>query len=205
MTMRKKVAALLALAALGSAGAARAAGDACLMPADLDAIFAYALPTVIDAAGETCHKALPGDAFLAAQGADLAARYRTDQAGAWPLAKAAVLKVGVGALTGGRGDGGLGKYAALLPDGALQGFATGFVKQFVVSNVRAADCRDIDYGLRLIAPLPPENAAGLITLVIERLERRQSASAQPGRKPVLPLCPLQPVSPAASAPASGTR
>jgi hypothetical protein len=205
MTVSKRVAFGLGLAALGSATAARAAGDACLMPADLDAIFAYALPTVIDAAGETCHRVLPGDGFLAAQGADLAARYRTGQAGAWPLAKAAVLKVGVGALTGRGADGALGKYAALLPDGALQGFATGFVKQFVVTNVRPADCRDIEYGLRLIAPLPPENAAGLITLVVERLERRPSASMQPGPKLALPLCPVPPVSPAPPAQRSPTR
>ena len=205
MSCRKLAAATLGLAALGSATAARAAHDACLTPSDLDAIFAYALPTVIDAAGAACHRVLPGDGFLATRGADLAARYRAGQAGAWPLAKAAVLKVGVASLTSQGSEGGLGKYAALLPDGALQGFATGYVKQFVVTGVQPGDCPDIDYGLRMIAPLPPENAAGLITLVVERLERRQIDARQTGNALVLPLCPMQPVSLAPSPARGGTK
>jgi hypothetical protein len=197
MTLAKGLVAALSLLALGSATTARAAQDACLTPSDLDSIFAYALPTVIDAAQQACRPVLSPDGFLATQGSDLAARYRLGQAAAWPQAKAALLKVGVGALTG--HGGGLGKFATLLPDGALQGFATGFVSQFVVQAVHPGDCPDIEYALRMIAPLPPENAAGLITLVVGRLERHRADSKQPGHKPVLPLCPVQSFPPATPA------
>lgn len=198
--IRKLLATTFSLLALGSATAARAASDACLTPSDLDAVFAYALPTVIDAAGQTCRPVLPPGGYLATQGLDLAARYRSGQPAAWPLAKAAVLKVGIGALTGKGGAGGLGKFAALLPDGALQGFASGFVNQMVIQAVHPVDCPDIEFALHMIAPLPPENAAGLITLVVERLERRHAETRPSGqnhdRRPDLPLCPAQPVSPA---------
>lgn len=191
--LRKCLATGLSLIALGSATVAHAAQDACLAPADLDAIFAYALPTVIDAAGQVCRPVLPPGGFLATQGADLSARYRAGQAASWPVAKAAVLKVGIGALAG-HGGGGLGKFAAMLPDNALQGFATGFVAQFVVQSIHPGDCPDVEYALRMIAPLPPENAAGLITLVVRRLDRRHTDAKQPGHKPGLPLCTPQPVS-----------
>jgi hypothetical protein len=190
MMTRKTLAACLMLLALGSATAARAAADACLTPSDLNAVFAYALPTVIDSAGQACRPVLAPDGFLATQGMDLSARYRIGQPAAWPLAKAAVLKVGIGAL-GGHGADGLGKFATMLPDGALQGFASGFVSQFVIRAVHPGDCADIEYALRMIAPLPPENAAGLITLVVERLDRRHAETRQPGHKPALPLCPVQ--------------
>ena len=193
IAVRKALGAGLALIALGSATAAHAAQDACLAPAELDAIFAYALPTVIDSAEQACRPVLPQDGFLAMQGADLAARYRVGQAASWLVAKAAVLKVGIGALAGHAGTGGLGKFATLLPDSALQGFATGFVAQFVVESVHPGDCPDIDYALRMIAPLPPENAAGLITLVVRRIDRRRTENKQPGHKPALPLCAVQPV------------
>jgi hypothetical protein len=189
----KGIATALSLLALGSVTAAHAARDECLAPADLDAIFAYALPTVIDAAGQACRPSLAPDGFLATQGVALAARYRAGQAASWPVAKAAVLKVGVGALTGHAGNGGLGKFAAMLPDSALQGFASGFVAAYVVQAVHPGDCPDIEYALRLIAPLPPENAAGLITLVVRRLDRRTIDAKQPGHKLALPLCPPQPV------------
>ena len=190
MPNRQVLAVGLSLLALGAATAARAADDACLSPSDLNAVFAYALPTVIDAAGQACRPVLASDGFLATQALDLSARYRVGQPAAWPQAKAAVLKVGIGALGGHGAAGGLGKFAAMLPDGALQGFATGFVSQFVVHAVHPGDCPDIEYALRMMAPLPPENAAGLITLVVERLEHRHSDARQPGHKPALPLCPV---------------
>lgn len=183
----------LSLAALGSATMARAAQDACLTPAELDAIFAYSMPTVIDAAGQACRPVLAPDGFLATQGTDLSARYRVAQPAAWPQAKSAVLKLGMGAVTG--HGGGLGKFAGLLPDSALQGFVTGFVSQFVVHAIHPGDCPDIEYAMRMAAPLPPENAAGLVTLVVSRVER-----PRPGHKPDLPICTAQPVPPVATPP-----
>jgi hypothetical protein len=170
----------LALVALGQASVARA-DEPCLAPADLNAIFTWALPTVIDAAGQACMPVLPRESFLTEQGPALSARYRIAQAPAWPLAKAAVFRIGVGTLTG--KGGGLGKFAAMLPDSAIQGFAAGFVNQFVAQAIHPADCPDVDLALRLMAPLPPENTAGLVTLVIDRIER-----PRPGHKPRLPLC-----------------
>ncbi len=182
---------VLSLAALATATTARAAEAPCLTPSDLDAVFAYGLPTVIDAAGQACRPVLAPGGFLATQGADLAARYRVGQAAAWPLAKAAVLKVGVGALGAKGVSRGIGKLAAVLPDSALQGFAAGFVSQYVISAVHPADCPDIEYALRMIAPLPPENTAGLITLVIERLEHRRAENKAPPHGLRIPLCPAR--------------
>lgn len=180
MTVRHSIPAVLALMALGCATAARAGDDACLTPAELDATFAYALPTVIESAAQTCRPVLSRDGYLATGTDSLAARYRVGQAAAWPVAKAAALKIGTSAA-----GGGLGRFAAFLPDSALQGFATGYVGQFVVQSIRPADCAEIEQALHLMAPLPPENTAGLITLLVRRLER-----PRPGQKPRIPLCPV---------------
>jgi hypothetical protein len=182
----RALAAALALAAMAQATAARAAEDACLAPADLNAIFTWALPTVIDAAGQACLPVLPRDSFLTLQAPALSARYRMAQGPAWPVAKAAVMRIGIGKLSG--QGGGIGKFAAMLPDSAVQGFAAGFVNQFVAQSIHPADCSDVDQALRLMAPLPPENTAGLVTLIVDRLER-----PRPGHKPRLPLCNATPL------------
>ncbi|WP_420382939.1 hypothetical protein [Novosphingobium sp.] len=174
--------AMLALVALGSATAAQAASDSCMTPAELNATLVYALPSVIDATAQFCRPVLARDGYLASQGAGLSARYRMGQAGAWPVARAAVLKIA---------GGGLGKFAALLPDGTLQDMASGYVQQFVVQGVHPGDCADIESALALMAPLPPENTAGLIALVVRRVESTNSGkTVVAGKKLRLPLCPI---------------
>ena len=176
---------MLALIALGSATAVRAADDACMTPAELNATLVYALPVVIETTAQICRPVLAHDGYLGTQSGDLAMRYRAGQAAAWPVARAAVLKIA---------GGGLGKFAALLPDSALQGFAGGYVEQFVVQGVHTNDCPDIEQALALMAPLPPENTAGLIALVVRRVETANAGKAiMAGKKLRLPLCPIAPV------------
>lgn len=180
--LRALIAPGLALIALGSATAARAADDACMTPTELNATLVYALPVVIETTAQICRPVLARDGYLGTQNANLATRYRVGQAAAWPVARAAVLKIA---------GGGLGKFAALLPDSALQGFAGGYVDQFVVQGVRATDCPDIEQALALMAPLPPENTAGLIALVVRRVEASNSGkTVVAGKKLHLPLCPI---------------
>ncbi|EGD58599.1 hypothetical protein Y88_0656 [Novosphingobium nitrogenifigens DSM 19370] len=179
MTVRRAIAATVTLLSLGSATVAQAQQDACLTQGDLAGMFAFALPTVIDSATQTCRPVLARDGFLASQGTALADRYRTGQSAAWPVAKAAVLKVAAGR------SGGVERYASFLPDSALQPFATGMIGQFIDTAIHPADCAEIEQALHFVAPLPPENAAGLIALVVARLDR-----ARPGHKPGLPYCPV---------------
>lgn len=181
MAMRNRFhrcAALLALLALAEAGIAHAQGEACLSRDDLAGMFAYALPSVIEAAGGACRTSLPRDGFLATQGVALAQRYRAGKAAAWPVAKAAVLKIG------GQQGGALGaSLVAALPDSALQPFAEGMIGQYVTAAIHPGDCPEIEQALRFAAPLPPENTAGLVALIVARLDR-----ARPGHRPGLPLC-----------------
>lgn len=173
---------VLALVALGSATAARAASDACLTPTELNSTVSFALPSVIDATAQTCRPVLARDGYLAMQGAALSARYRVGQAAAWPVARGAVLKVA---------GGGVAKLAGLLGDGALQDMAGGVIAQYVVQNVHPGDCPDIEQALALMAPLPPENAAGLIALFVRRADLGDASKPNgAGKKIRLPLCPI---------------
>jgi hypothetical protein len=185
-----KVAGLVALAALASASAAQAAHQTCLTQAELDATVVYALPTAIEATARTCRPMLARDGYLASAGADLAARYRAGQAMAWPVARSALIKLQ---------GGGLGKMAALLSDSTLQDLAAGAIAQFVAQTVHPGDCAEMEHALQLMAPLPPENTAGLIALAVLRSERSRQGGKSTAPGPHLPICPLASATPDAPA------
>lgn len=195
MTRARRLGAAVALIAMASASAAQAGEARCFTPDDLTAIVRYALPGAITAASKVCRPLASAEGFLANEAPALIAHYRDGQPQAWPQARAAIMRVGLGTLTG-RDK--LGPLAALLPDGALQGLADGFIDSYVSQNVRASDCGDVEDLLRLTAPLPPANTARLIALAVRRLDR---PGAAPRHRPALPLCPIEPAAPPAPPPA----
>lgn len=186
MMVWRRIAGAAALVGLAVSGAAQAAGTRCLDQDDLAAVVRFALPGAIASAGAVCRSAGGPDSYLAREGPALIARYRQGRDDAWPQARAAIMRVGIGTLTGREG---LGPLAGLLPDGTLMGMADAAIAGYVSRAVHTADCPDIDAMSRLTAPLPPENTARLIALAVRRLDRPGPA---PQRRPALPLCRLAP-------------
>lgn len=175
-TTRKIVGALAALAGLASAQAAVA--QDCLTRPELTGMVTYALPVVMDGAMKACRPSLSPQGYFATQGPALIQRYAERKQQAWPLAKAALLKIGD------TKDAGMKAMVAGLPDSALQPFAEGMVAQMVTEGIKPDQCVAIERATRLLSPLPPENTAELLTFIVGLADK-----PRPGKKAALPLCP----------------
>lgn len=156
-----RLAAAAALVLAITPGIAAAAEPVCLTKREATSLIAYALPQAISGATKRCETTLPADSYLRLHGAELAARYGTQQDRYWPQAKPAILKA-VSAKGGGTAD-----LARSLPDESLRQLANTFVEGFVSQRIATKSCDKLDAAIDLLSPLPPENTAGLIALTIE--------------------------------------
>lgn len=152
----RKLAFLLALVP----GVAQAAQPACLTPAEFTALSTYALPNMITGAASRCATVLPKDAWLPANGTQLAGRYAEGKARAWPAAKAAFLKLGAG-----QGPD-AARMLRTMPDPSLQLIADGFIQGLVGQKLPASRCAMVDRVVRLLSPLPAESTAELIAITV---------------------------------------
>lgn len=183
--LARPLAAALALTAIGISQAAAAASAPCLDRQELTAIVTYALPSAMDSAMTFCRPHLSPQGYLAREGRGLVQRYTVAKPAAWPQAKAALVKMAA------TGNDPTVSSMARLPDSALQPFAEGMVGQIVADGMKPQTCAPLEQAMRLLAPLPPENTAGLIAFVVI-----QTQGTRPGTRPTsrsrssLPLCPV---------------
>ncbi|WP_324695285.1 hypothetical protein [Novosphingobium sp. RL4] len=153
------LAAVSALAILP--GVASAQQSACLTKVEARSLFGYALPQVISGTSKRCAQVLPSDSYLRNHGAELVARYTAQKSRYWPEAKIAFLKLGEGK------DAQVGQFARNLPDESLRPLVDITVEGMVSQGLPLKSCDKVDLALDLLSPLPPENTAGLIALLIE--------------------------------------
>lgn len=158
----------------GMAEAAQASGQACLTRPEATGLVAYALPQVIRGSGKRCQTSLPSGSFLTANAGAMAQRYETQKAGYWPQAKQAFLKVGSAK------DPGMAQMFRSMPDDSLQKLLDVAVEGIVVQAIPLNSCTTIDTAASLLAPLPPENLAGVIALAIEVGRKAAPAAAAGG-------------------------
>lgn len=168
---------LLSLAAIGQAQAAAP----CVTDEEFNQLVLYALPDVIDGAAAACRPTLGATGFLGTDGAALIARYRTAQAPAWPVARATMMKL----QSSDKSNAAMDAVVSALPDDAVKPLVSGVVRQLVTKGIKPADCPTFDSAARLLAPLPAENMAGLVTLIVRRTDH-----PGPDTKSRIPLCPL---------------
>lgn len=151
---------LTAAAATFGHNAAQAAEPPCLTSGEFTALSTYSMPSVIRGAAASCARALPKDAFLRKDAEALASRYGSVQPAAWPAAKAAFIKVG----------GVMNPQAAAmfrtLPDDTLRPVIDGLIQGMVGQQLPADRCSAVDRLVMLLAPLPPQNTAELVTLAV---------------------------------------
>lgn len=154
--------ALLATATLALTPlAARAAEPPCLTAAEFTALSSYALPSIITGTTERCTAALPADAWLRRNGPELASRYAAGKPAAWPGAKAALLKIG-----GGSTNAEANNLLKSLPDSSLQPMFDTLIAGMVGQHLPVTRCTVVDRAVRLLSPLPPENTAELIAVLV---------------------------------------
>lgn len=174
-------AAMFAQPALAQAQAAQ-----CIAPEDMTAATIYAMPLIVESVQQTCRSRLSPSGFLAKSGARFAQPYRALQARNW-AATSRVLAAYTGSSELGRmtGQSNMGDLSSLFrnqPPELVRPFVDASIRTLVGSKIRSEDCGRIERGIELIAPLPPANAGGIISLMIELAEPEGPKVCQANRK-----------------------
>ena len=167
----KKLAAIAAIAAFALPASAQAQD---MSPAAMQAAVRYSLPHLLSGVRATCGSKLSADGYLATEGDALLARFSHGSDAAWPAAKTALMQLGA------KDEKGMGAMLGQMPDSALKPFVDATISTMVATKLKAENCGDVERGLELLAPLPPENIAGLVGFVIEMAERDDKAKARKG-------------------------
>lgn len=167
-----------ALALIASTSAA-AATTPCLTQPEATAVAAFAMPSLLEEVARTCRPHLAADGFLAIGGPAMIGRYAAGKDAAWPLAKAAFLKIGA------QRDPGMARLASALPDSAVKPMVEGLIGKTAAQSIKPADCATVETVASLVDPLPSENATQLLGLLASLASDRISYLA------AFKLCPLQ--------------
>jgi len=169
---------LLGAAALLVQPQLAAAQQACLAEEELSAMAIYAVPGVVRSVQLTCGAELSRDGWLAREGTGFSSRYSARQAGAWPSAKAALLKM----ITGQAVDAQAAQTLALissLPDENVRPMVDALIVQEVSAKIPVADCGKIERVLKAIAPIEPEVAGTLIGVAAGLFAEEQALICPP--------------------------
>lgn len=174
----KKLAVLAALTALALPAGAQAAqvgaARAEMSPQAAQAAVRYALPHLLSGVRTTCGPRLSAEGYLAINGNALQERFAQGSDAAWPAAREALMQLGAAE----KAD--MAKMFGQMPDSALKPFVDAMISSMVASELKADNCPDIERGLELLAPLPPENIAGLAGFIFEMVDRGDKKAAKGG-------------------------
>ena len=166
-----KLSAFAALAVLALPGAVQAKD---LSPEGTRAAVRYALPHLVAGVRATCAAKLSPGGYLATNSDAMIARFSQGSDAAWPAAKVALMQLGA------EDKSGMGSMLGQMPDSALKPFVDATISTMVATKLKPENCGDVERGLELLAPLPPENIAGLVGFVIEMAERDGKGKAGKG-------------------------
>ena len=167
----KKLAAIAAAAALFLPATAQAEE---MSPAAVQAAVRYSLPHLLSGVRASCGPKLSANGYLATQGDALLARFSQGSEAAWPAAKTALMQLGA------KEEKGMGAMLGKMPDSALKPFVDATISSMVATKIKPAQCGDVERGIELLAPLPPENVAGLVGFIFEMKEREDKGKARQG-------------------------
>lgn len=139
---------------LGSAQSVSAA-EPCLTRDEFNDMSLFMLPAVLDGAASKCQAFLPADAYLLNDGKARARQLASSGDDRKGRAIAAFAKIG----------------GEKLPEGlsvdTLAGLVQDMAKADLFKRLTGPDCTKVNEVAELLAPLPSENLAGLIRLLIE--------------------------------------
>ena len=165
-TKKKIMATAAASMALITANVA-AAQQQCLTEREVAHMLIYTTPLAIDAARVKCAGTLAEDGFLISKSGKLRSKYAALQDETWPKAKSAMVKFA------GSGEGAQElKAIASLPDASLRPFADALATQKLSESIKVKDCKNIERGMRLIAPLSPRDTGALIGFLAGLIESK---------------------------------
>lgn len=154
-----RVAALATLTMALPAQAAQQAASQCLTEPELRSLARFALPGALNGLVGKCSATLTPESFMRKDGLSLVSRYNAGKQAAWPSAKTALFRMG-------GTDADTMKMIRQLPDEALQPFVDGLIGNLVSDQIKPDQCAIADRMMRLLAPLPPENMAELVSTIV---------------------------------------
>ncbi|MCB2080894.1 MAG: hypothetical protein KDE55_24735 [Novosphingobium sp.] len=175
--MRRLTAALAAFL-VTAPGVASAADTACLTKREFSSLAGYALPSLISGTTQRCAATLPAGSYLPKSGKQLATRYAASKASQWPGARAAFIKMSADK------NKDANEIFTKMPDESLQQVVDAMLEGMIAQQIPTEQCDMIDNVVRLLAPLPPENTAELIGLLVGL-----GTKAKEGKVGSLRICP----------------
>jgi len=148
----------------------KAAAD-CITASEAEGLILAVAPSALREITRFCGAELPANAFLR-DSAPLLAKYEAASKGALPGAAAAIGKLGGGEMNS--------QIA-----GMVMPMMDAMVGSMLTKELKAKDCGTYDRIFKLLDPLPAENGAALLVLILQL--------SQEGKKdPEFPLCPYAP-------------
>jgi hypothetical protein len=175
---RRSAAALLAIMLISHQTASAQTARKCVTPDEAQNVVMFALPDVMLNTVERCRPHLTPTSYLLKSGGSLANTYRAVADTAWGKAKPVLFRLINEPVM------------RAMPDNVVKPFFGGAVGSLAADRVQPSDCDAINRAVEALAPLPPQNMAMLIGLVIEKQGAKAAAS---GKKDILEICSGVPV------------
>lgn len=136
------------------AGTPAAAESACMTPGEARALIAGMMPDLLKATSDRCAATLPAEATLRGGLDPLLVRLRHEAAPSRLLAGVAATKM-------------LGDTARDVSTGTKLAIIGEIFTKEITNTIKPQDCRTIDRAVALMAPLPLDNLAGLVVLMLQ--------------------------------------
>jgi hypothetical protein len=172
MPILRHTAAALALLVIASPLAAQDRPQ--LNEAEINAVALYSMPHAFRALQSRCAPQLPADAYIRAQGDALGTRLDRASRGRFPAARAALTRLATS------DNPQMATLLAQLPAENVEPLARELIAGKVQSGVKLEDCARYNRVLELLDPLPPENLASLMGVIVLEAQARGNPSATTG-------------------------
>lgn len=157
-----------ALALVGLLHSQATMAQQCIAAEDASDAIIYALPIVVDGFVTQCAPHLADDGFYVTRGEEFLAPYQAVRADRWP----GTLRFLVALASEGKGAGDAAEAMAIQPEDTLRSFVDAVIAEKLGGEIKPSDCGRIEKAMELLAPLPPENLGGLVTILFEAIKVR---------------------------------
>ncbi|GAA0278729.1 hypothetical protein GCM10009127_19670 [Alteraurantiacibacter aestuarii] len=141
---------------------------------EVTALARVGMPSAFQSLQQRCRSALPGDAYIYAQGNALRTRLQSVSQGAWPQARSAIIRLVT------RENAAIAGLLASMPPESLQPFVDEMIAGMVATRVEVGKCGQIDRFLQLVDPLPAQNLAELIGFIAMEAQKNDAGAIATG-------------------------
>ena len=148
----------------------------CLTENEVKGLFLVVAPPILHQVADTCAKTLPASAFLRANTTNFLAAYDAAGKTAWPDAQKAIDKLMAGSTD-----------KPPISAEAIGPMIVAMAGPMIAAAIKPEACPEIDHVLTDLAPLPPQNMAGLV-VTLARIGL--ASEAKKGKKAPFQICPV---------------